>query len=106
MSAKTHDVCQERQALEQQQGLEGEYEPTEDYGPTAENYTEGLPTKRGLGREEGEERVGRGRNQHRMVMPVLGPEKGLWGLCQRLAGHSPNPFSFLSMHSLNFQLPL
>lgn len=52
MSAKTHGICQERQDLEQQQSLGEKQEPMEDCDPTEENYKEGLPTKRGLGREE------------------------------------------------------
>lgn len=52
MSAKTHGICQEGQDLAQQQSQEEKYGPTEDWDPTEESYKEGLPPKRGLGREE------------------------------------------------------
>ena len=53
MGTKTHDICQERQDLEQQQTLEEKYDPIEqNYDPMQDNCEEGLPMNRGLGREE------------------------------------------------------
>lgn len=74
MCAKTHEICQERQDLEQQQSLEEKYKPIEDCNPIEENYEEGLPTKRNFGREE----------------PALAHRRGVGGQRRQKSTHNGN----------------